>query len=267
MSSYKINVHPQAILQIADQAARTPHLNPMPPYVCGLILGSVDGVSIEINTALQIPFKKDMKTDKFLVPHQIDGRLWERQQLEHHVAIYPKEQPIGWYVTRKHKEEDLEKLRTLLEPFVKGESVFRVIFDSDAETPLTIHFPKGDKWIPVDYYYEAELAERIAMMQLQAEGNAESQVAFTADAFRSLDADLALIEDYLKNILSKKEKFDPVLVRKCADLAQWFSSSSSQAASNSSTEIDQAQLSYLTCLMAETLAVLQSKATKIIHPR
>lgn len=247
-------VHPQAILQMADQAARIPFLSKELDFHCGFILGTNEGPHIELTAALQASVTK-----------QPDGSIKINSEVKNsmirmHKEIYKNEIPIGWYTVQRYDKEDIEKLRTVFESNIEGEDIIRGEFIYENDPPLALYISKGEKWIQTEYTYEAELAERIAMMQLQAEGNAENQVAFTADAFKSLDEHLALIEQYLNKVINGEAPFIPDLVRKCANVAQWWSRSDSEEEYKNDIEMDEAKLSLLITMLAESVSLYQANS-------
>jgi hypothetical protein len=69
----------------------------------------------------------------------------------------------------------------------------------DRAPPLALLHPRDDGLAPIDYTDESALAERIAMMQMHSQQTRSrgSRVAFTADASRWLNRDLANVEDYM----------------------------------------------------------------------
>ena len=252
-SAIPIVVHPQAILQIADQAARAQYLDPPSEYVCGVILGTTDGPKIEINSAIEV------RTIKNANKVTIDREVY-RTLFRHHHNIYPSEVAIGWYSCKDLSKDDLKALQEAFEAIDHADDYIRGEFLADREQPLILYSVKGDQWFPVEYSYESELAERIAMMQIQSEGNAESQVQFTADAFRSLDAQLAVIENYLNNVANGSAKFNAELVRRCADVGQWWNHK--PRAEDDDSVLEQENVALLVGMLAETITLLETRDRK-----
>lgn len=246
-------VHPQAILQIADHTSRSEFFDPPIKYLCGFILGSSDGPKIEIHSAFEANIQE--RGGKL----RLDNRTFKSMR-EQHQKIYPSEVVIGWYTCKQYDEETLNALREIFEAIDHTDSLIRGEFIPENDRPLTLYVTKNDEWVPVDYSFESELAERIAMMQLQAEGDAESQVQFTADAFRSLDSHLAIIEEYLTKMAEGEIPFDPIMARKCADIAQWWTHKDSS--SDQDTILEQENLGLLVGLLAEAITNFESSNRK-----
>ena len=249
-SALPIVVHPQAILQIADQAARAKYVDPPSDYSCGVILGTTDGPKIEINSAIE------MRTIKNANKVSIDREVY-RTLFRHHHNIYPNEIAIGWYSCKNLPKDDLKALQEAFEALDHTDEYIRGEFLADREQPLVLYSMKGDQWFPVEYSYESELAERIAMMQIQSEGNAESQVQFTADAFRSLDAQLAVIEKYLSDVANGTAKFNAELVRRCADVGQWWNHKARDEADE--RILEQENVALLVGMLAETISAIETR--------
>jgi hypothetical protein len=213
-----VAVHPQLMLQLSDQFTRRPFLGePRPPFCVGVLFGTSDGLRIEACSAIEVRIAENRARGAGL---RIDITSY-RQLARLHEQIYKNENPIGWYACQELSPDMVRTLHALFDAlehsgrFIRGEFL-------DRPQPLRLFLLQGEDWVPISYTYEAALAERIAMMQLQAEGSAESQVAFTAEAYRSLDRDLEAIEIYLTKVANDELPFDPVLVRKCADVGQWW---------------------------------------------
>ena len=249
-SAIPIAVHPQAILQIADQAARYQYLVPPGEYSCGVILGTADGPRVEISSALET--RMITRNSKLVV----DKETYHTMLRQHH-AIYPNEKPIGWYSCKPLDKSQLTALRDAFEALDNSTEFIRGEFLADREQPLFLYAPKGDTWITLEYSYESELAERIAMMQLQSEGDAKSQLQFTADAFRALDAHLAIIENYLQSVAAGKAPFNAELVRRCADVGQWWKHSSRDASDE--RIIEQERVALFVGVLAETISLLEAR--------
>jgi hypothetical protein len=237
-----IVVHPQAILQVADIFSRMEFLAAPTEYVCGVLVGSAEG-AIEVVSSIEsvlrgtgLDLSLDMSVFRTLY------RLYR--------AIYPTLVPVGWYSCRGLSADQVRAVNAAFEvidhpaPFIRLEL-------RDGDAPLAAFAQHGDEWAPVEYVYASELAERIAMMQLQGEGTAESQVAFTADAFRTLDKDLEMIENYLVAVATGQGAFDPVVVRRCGDIALWWMHKDED---ENADVIEKEQLAILVGMMAERIA-------------
>jgi hypothetical protein len=241
--SISVAVHPQLMLQLSEQFTRFPFLNPRQEHSLGVILGFADGPRIEACSAIEVGIRTGGAAGVRLATQDYNSLL----RLHH--QIYKDEKPIGWYSCQPLSDQDKRVFHTLFEalehtgPFLRGEFL-------DREQPFILFLQRGEGWVSIEYSYESAPAERIAMMQLQAEGNAESQVAFTADAYRSLDRDLEKIEVYLKKVANKQAPFDPVLIRKCAEIGQWWDH---KAEIDEEKVVEQENLGLLIGLLAQRL--------------
>jgi hypothetical protein len=243
-----VAVHPQLMLQLSDQYVRRPFLaDPHPVYSVGIILGSAEGPRIEASSALEVRIFENRTPGSGL---SLDMENY-RGLLRLHQQIYKEEKPIGWYSCQELPPAVQRGLHTILEtiehsgPFLRGEFLER-------EQPFRLFLQRGEGWTQVEYIYEVANAERIAMMQIQSEGSAQSQVAFTADAYRSLDQDLEVIEGYLVRVANGDLPFDSVLVRKCAEVGQWWDHKTEKPEED--TVVEQENLALLVGMMAERLA-------------
>ena len=109
-------------------------------------------------------------------------------------------------------------------------------------------------WTPITYTYHSELAERIALTQLQTKGTAENQVGFTIQAYKTLNLHLSKISDYMTKVRDGQLPFDPILMRKCADIASFWRGNTDP---QHQTEITQANLSLCVSYLAEGITALQ----------
>jgi hypothetical protein len=214
-----VAIHPQLLLQLSEQFTRRPFLTPPPPqqFSLGVILGSAEGARVEAFSAVEVRVVEKSGTS---LGYGLDGDNYHGL-LRLHQQIYKDEKPIGWYSCEVLSPDHARIFHSLFEPqdyigpFIRAEFVER-------DQPLALFMQRGDSWVSIEYTYETAPAERIAMMQLQSEGNAESQVAFTADAYMSLNEDLGKIEAYVTKVANNELPFDSVLVRRCAEIAQWW---------------------------------------------
>jgi hypothetical protein len=255
MSTLKVILHPAAMFQISDHSTRSQYDGKNFAWRLGVLLGTTDGLSVEILSslpALAIPTDSGLSISSSTL----------RQLIEQHGAIFKTEIVVGWYSVLPLKPE---QYRIVQDAFTAARDTDELLvcaeFIHDRETQLFVQVVKGDKLVPVDYTYKSEIAERIAIMQLQSEGKAESQVQFTADAYRSLDQHLKCIEDYLTDVAAGKKPFDPVLVKQAADVAQWWNHSRGDEEEN--RELEEANLALLIGLMAERLVDFESFARTI----
>jgi hypothetical protein len=256
MSNLKVILHPAAMFQISDHSTRSRYDTNTYPYRVGILLGTTDGLSVEVHSSL--PGSATLSDGVVTIDHECLSRL-----LLQHVAIYKTEVIVGWYSCLPLKPTDFRLLTDAFQRELRenDEILVSAEFLHDRDPQLAVYLSKGDTQVPVDYSYESELAERIAIMQLQSEGNAESQVQFTADAYRSLENHLKLIEDYLNDVANGKKPFDPVLVKKAADIAQWWNHSASNQTEN--RELEEANLALLVGLMAERLVDFEGHARAV----
>ncbi|OHS99554.1 hypothetical protein TRFO_33964 [Tritrichomonas foetus] len=263
MSSYNVLVHPQAMLVLSNHYSRIKYdkIDPPLPAHCGFLLGNVDGSKIEVTSALEA--RVTIKDGKLTLDIPFSKRA-----IDLHRTIYANDLPIGFYVCstkNKQSEEELRKLDEAFSAFENFDCILIGEFYIDEKntkvSPLSLHISRGTNLIPVDFTYEAEHAERIAMMQLQSEGDAESQIQFTASAFKSLDHDLSLVQSYLERVAKKELPFDPVLVRKAANFAQWWDHNSTEEENGDRAE-EQANLALLCGMMLEAMTAYEEHAKK-----
>lgn len=255
MSGVSVAVHPQAILQIADHASRSKFFDSSMEYLCGFILGSSDGAKIEVHSSMEACIVKsgdNISIDK-------SARSVFNIMYKQHKQIYPTECVVGWYTCKPYPLDIVNTLREVFDSVEHSDISIRGEFVEDGAHPLKLYMTRGDSWIDLEYEYKSELAEQIAIMQLQSEGSAESQVEFTAQAFRSLDSQLECIEQYLTAMADGKVQFDAVTARKCADIAQWWKHR--PAVDDEESIVEQENLGLLVGLMAETLAGFEARQT------
>jgi hypothetical protein len=258
MSTLKVILHPAAMFQISDHSTRSRYDTHDLPFRVGILLGTTDGLSVEIHSSL--PTAAEGGGSNVAIQRDCFSRL-----VGQHVAIYKTEVVVGWYSCLPLKPEDYPILKDAFQRVLRehDEILVSAEFLADRDPQLKVFVSRGDSLVPVDYTYESELAERIAIMQLQSEGNAESQVQFTADAYRSLENHLKLIEGYLTEVADGKKPFDPVLVKKAADIAQWWNHSSGSQGEN--RELEEANLALLVGLMAERLVDFETQARTLLN--
>jgi len=236
----KVIVHPLSLLQIADHHTRSEFFTEYFDFLCGVIYGMNDGTKIEVCSVIEAYLIRE--DDKI----RIDSEAYEGLT-KHHSMNYKNETPIGWYIIGKPCNDDIEAINkafsSKFEVFLRGE------FDDNQAESLALYYFEKNEWNPVKYSYESELAERVGLLQLQSEGNAESQVNFSVSAFQSLKSHLNNIIQYLNAVKNGDIPFNADLIRRCNTIAIWWVSPSPIA------EIDQyiteAQLSLLCGLIAQ----------------
>jgi hypothetical protein len=242
-----VAVHPQLMLQLSDQLTRFPFITSSPRFCVGALFGSSEGPRIEAYSAIETRILENRVAGPGV---SLDMESY-RNFVRLHQQIYKEEKLIGWYACQDLSPDLVQTLHNVFEAvehsgrFLRGEFLER-------EQPLRLFVQHGDGWAPIDYTYEAALAERITMMQLQSEGSAESQVAFTADAYRSLDRDLEAIEIYLTKVGNQEVPFDSIIVRKCAELGEWWDHRTTT--SDQDKIVEQENLALLIGMVAEKLA-------------
>ncbi|KAK8897833.1 COP9 signalosome complex subunit 6 [Tritrichomonas musculus] len=267
MTNISILMHPQAMLVMSNHYTRRQYddANVKLPVHVGLLLGLTDGAHIEVNSALEI-----LITGKpgDLV---IDQKFIDNAYKDLHKATFPKDTPIGWYTCDKidknvHQElsAKIDELITSLdsETLLYGEFIIdekNEKIDAQNKSPLTLFLFNDSNLIPVDFTYETEPAERIAMMQLQSEGSVEDQTQFTAKAFQSLDKDLEKVQKYLEKVAKKEIPFDAERVRKAATIAQWWDHNCGEEQPSDRIE-EQANLALLCGMILETLTLYEKHA-------
>lgn len=252
MSGFNVLVHPQAMFIISDHYSRIQfddavvHLD----YHLGILLGTYENNNIVISSAMEIMLNK--KDDEYVL-----DTTFYNQSMKMHKAIYPNDIVIGWYLLQKATKEEIHMITKAISSSDDIEILLFGEFSTDTgSTPLQLFVPKEDEFVPVKFSYDTELAERIALLNLQSEGSAESQIRFTANAFKSLDEDLKLIETYLQKVANKELEFDPEMMRNCADIAQWWNHSiNSHDDTNDDTNLveEQSSIALLAGTMFDTL--------------
>jgi len=250
-------IHPQALLQIADHATRSKYQTKDIEFICGVIYGSCTGMKGMKKTKIEI-----CSTTEALLNRVDDGLEVDKEAYkyinEHHAKNFVDEIPIGWYYTQELDEETLEKMN----------KAFGLVFDvvvkakyNDGDHPLNVYVPGSEPntWKEAIYSYESELAERVALLQLQADGSADNQISFTQDAYNALDKQLSRIVDYLEKVKQGEMEFKPDLVRKCATVARWWKHNYMK---ESQSIIPPAQISYIIGMIGETLVEFEKMKEK-----
>ena len=175
MTNYATLVHPQAMLVMSNHLTRIKYdsINVQLPVHVGILLGQARGSHIEVNSALEI-----------LVTGEKGNLQVSQQFLEHaykdlHQPTYINEVLIGWYTCGKLDDTLRNEVGPKIEQlFSNYDSEVLLVgeFDYDVKnppaegkSPLTLYFNNNSVLVPIDFTYEAEPAERIAMIQFQSE--------------------------------------------------------------------------------------------------
>ena len=252
----EVILHPQAILQVSDHATRSKYQSSDIKYICGVIYGTITR-KIEVCSS----------TESLL--HEIDGHLEVDTEAYktidfHHSKNFVDESPIGWYTTQVFPPETIKLMNDAFQKLFNV--ILRIQYNEDGEHPITVFLPhkeqEGDEieWIETRFEYESELAERVALVQLQADGTAEMQISFQLDAYVALDKQLEKIQNYLQKVKNGELPFDHDLVRRAATIAKWWKQSHLKQTPDSS--IPQAQISYIIGLLGETIVEYESVLKK-----
>ncbi|KAH0793271.1 COP9 signalosome complex subunit 6 [Histomonas meleagridis] len=255
-SNISVSLHPHVMFVISDHANRIPFMDPPIKYACGILLGSYDSNKVEVNSAFEIKIN-EREDGKLELDKEVYNTMYKVRN-----KVFPFETPIGWFVSQDYPQEEIDKLQSIISDADNMECMLRINFNKQKDQMISVFLIEGDKSMPVDYSYESELGERIAMMQLQAEGDAESQIEFTADAFKALDAHLAEIQTYLIKVLNKEAPFDPVIIRECSTISQWFSHKDPNEHTEAIATEEQSNLALLCGMMLEVLSKAEHGAKR-----
>ena len=255
--SAEVVVHPQVMLQIADHYTNSQFLSSTIPYPLGLIVCENKDGRLELLSSFEsIPITNAAGKVAF---NSIFQTL-----LRQHQANYKNEVPIGWYIiTDKDVDPELiNQLQSTFEVESKGEPILvRCEYRFNDENCFKFFvMDNNSDWKPVEVSYQSELAERIALLQLQSRGSADSQISFTKNAYETLDKSLAIIQQYILDVKDKKAPFDAEIVRLAGTIAQWWTNKTPSKEVNDF--IDQANVSLLSSLIAETITNIQAKLSK-----
>ncbi|KAH0793918.1 COP9 signalosome complex subunit 6-like [Histomonas meleagridis] len=249
-----IKIHPQAIFTISDHATRVSLLEQPLDYPCGLLLGSYEGNLIEVMSAAEIDIHRKEDGQLIIEPDSYKILFNVRNK------VFPNEIKIGWFICKEATPEEINEIQQLFDEAEEMETLVRAEFVQDHDQMFRVFVNHGGEFTESDYTYESELGERIAMLALQSEGTSESQIEFTADAFKALDSQLAIIEEYVVKVLSKEIEFNPVLMRKCADLAQWFSNKNKNKERESAEIEEEASLALMCGLVLEAITRTEQRS-------
>ena len=267
MSKLNVTVHPSAMLVMSNQYTRLEYDNanvPLPVHV-GLLLGSSKGGYIEVTSAFELLITG---TPDNL---EVNQKFLENGYKNLHKATFPTDVPIGWYTCTKLSDNLRDEVSRRVEEIATSYDSELLLFgefiveqnnnnENPEKCPLTLYSANVQTLSPIDYTYETEPAERIAMMQLQSGGSAEDQIKFTANAFQSLDEDLEKVQKYLEKVLKKEVPFDHDNVRFAATLSQWWDHNNTEENTGSDKVEEQANLALLCGLLLETLTLYEKNA-------
>lgn len=266
MSNLSVLVHPQAMLVMSNHFTRVKYddINVHLPVHVGLLLGQAAAARLEVNAAIELLVTDEKGQLK------IDQAFIDNAYKDIHKFSFPQDSPIGWYACEKLSDELRSELTPLVEQLIAdydsqsrlfGEFIYDPKANSGTEfkSPLTLYLSHNLSLEPIDFTYQAEPAERIAMLQLQSEGSAENQTQFTAKAFQSLDHDLELVQKYLEKVIKKEIPFDPEKIRKAATLSQWWDHNNLEEGGFDKVE-EQADLALLCGMLLETLTIYEKQA-------
>ena len=244
-------VHPQVALQIADHTTRSNFFAKdfisKYKYVIGILYGFCDERKIEICSTCEAIVSKE--GDSYVV----DKTAYECIT-RHHNLNYVGEIELGWYNITPMDAEEINAVNAAFEKLFKVQ--IRVTYQKSDGHALVLNVPSnGGQWKEVIYKYRSELAEHVAISQIQSQGDAIKQISFTAEAYSALDNELAIIQDFLKKTMEGQIPFHPDLVRKCANIALWFIHSRPDEQSN--IAIEEGQLSLLAGILAEAMTKIE----------
>lgn len=250
-------IHPQALLQITDHATRSKYQSASIKYICGVIYGSCTGVKGMKELKIELSSTTEALVTDVGDKLEVDKEAYDCINA-HHSKNFVDEIPIGWYHTQFLEDEIIQKMNDAFSAFF--DVVVRAKYN-DGDHPITVFIPGAEPhtWKEVPYTYESELAERVALVQLQADGNADNQISFTQDAYNALDKQLCLIVDYLEKTKKGEVEFNPELVRKCATVSKWWKQSYMKS---TSSIVPSAQLSHVIGMLAETVVEFEKNGKK-----
>ena len=243
----EVIVHPQAVLQIADHATRSKYQSSDIKYICGVIYGIITN-KIEISSSTESLLNE---VDGSL---EVDNLAYKTIDL-HHSKNFVDETPIGWYTTQEFSPETIMQMNSAYQSLFDVH--LRVQYNQEGNHPITIYLlNKENEESDVQcqetiFEYESELAERVALVQLQADCNADSQISFMKDAYSALDKQLSKICDFLVKVQKGELPFDHDLVRRAATVAKWWKQGHLKTTKDSS--IQSAEISHIIGLLGETI--------------
>ena len=249
-------IHPQTDFQIADHATRSKYQNPDIKYICGVLYGTITK-NIEICSSTESLLNE---VDGSL---EVDKTAYSAIDL-HHTKNYVEEIPIGWYSTQNFDEETISKMNSAFQKIFNV--VVRIQYNQEGEHPITVFLPKEGQetktieWVETRFSYESELAERVAIVQLQGDGTAENRISFQQDAYVALEKQLSIIEKYLEKVKNGEIPFDHDNVRRAATIARWWKQRHINQEKDS--KIPSAQISYVIGMLAETIVDYEKSLAK-----
>lgn len=239
-------IHPQVSLQFASHYTTIPYLTVMHKYKCGILFGINDGFQIEVLESIEFPLseKEDENKKKF-------GMISKQQS-----SVFQEEKPLGFYTIDSYSNEEITTIAKAFDKAGMNSSV-RIEFHPKENDQILVfilsRIEDSITWIPSPYKYASHSAERIALMELQSGGSAQSQVSFTNEAYLTLSKKLEIIQKYLLLVRDKKISFNSELVRKCADISNFWPLDRPKA---NHSEITPAKLSLLVSTVAENIVAL-----------
>lgn len=247
-SNVDVQIHPQAILLITDNISRKPYSTVASRYLCGAVLGTCENNVIEVASAMEVP-----------VTENADGtvsidRDFYQEMLADRSAANPTETPIGWYAAEKYDDSAVAQLDSEFRSIDGMESLIRIEFDQSDKQMVKVFLNQNTEYVQVDFNYELNLGERIAMLQLQKGDDTKSQAQFTKDAFAAMNENLGKVETYLSDVAEGKREFDPTLVRQCATLARWFAYKDEETEDEFDAIEEESELALMAGMMFELLA-------------
>ena len=246
-------VHPQVALQIADHTTRSNFFEKSflskYKFVIGILYGFSDERKIEI-----------CSTCEAIVSKEGDSYVVDKTSYEcitrHHQLNYVGEIELGWYNITPMNATEINAVNAAFEKYFKVQ--IRVTYMKGEGHALVLNIPQnGGQWKEVIYKYRSELAEHVAISQIQSQGDAAKQISFTDEAYNALDKELEIIQDYLQKTMEGKIPFNPDLVRKCGDIGLWFLHS--RPDQQADIAIEEGQLALLSGLLAEAMTNLDPK--------
>ena len=255
MEKYYV-VHPQVALQIADHATRSQFFSKdfvqKHKFIIGILYGFADDRKIEVCSTCESIVNETSSG------YEVDKLAFDCIS-RHHNLNYVGEVELGWYNITPMKDNEINAVNAAFEKIFKVQ--LRITFMQTGEHTLVLNVPENDgKWRQTLYKYRSELAEHVAISQVQSQGNANNQISFTEDAYKALDKELEIIQDFLEKTMTGAIPFQPDLVRKCNDIALWFRHA--QPDRQTEIAIEEGQLALLSGLLAEAMTVIDTRIQK-----
>lgn len=247
-SNLDVKIHPQSVLVITDNISRKPYLTNGNKYLCGVILGSCENGVIEVLSSVEVP---SITSDDGTLT--IDKEFYN-EMINDRIKVNPMETPIGWFTCEKYDDDVIAQLDKEFKVIDGMECLVRIEFDQNDSQMLKIFVNNNNEYTQVDYNYDLDLSERIALLQLQKGDDSESQIKYTKDAYASMNENLGKVEKYLSDVCNGQCEFDAVLVRDCATLARWFEFKDDETENELDVIEEQSELGLMATMMVEVLA-------------